>query len=185
MSDELIELFKSECEATIDAFTRDLKKIRTGRASSGLVDGVVVDYYGSKTALSHLGQVSTPEANLILIKLFDEGSAPAVEKAILESDLGFNPSREGSSIRIIVPPLSEERRREMVKLLGKMAEDKRVSIRNHRRDANDELKSMEKEGEASKDDVKRYQDSVQEVTNSYVKKIDELLASKEKEVMQV
>ena len=176
---------KSNCENSIAAFKRDLQKVRTGRASSGLVESVMVDYYGSKTALLHLGQITTPDTSTISIQVFDAGAVSAVEKAIQNSGLGFNPSVEGNIVRIRVPALTEERRKEIVQHLNKMGEDSRVSIRNHRRDANDEAKTAEKAGELTQDDSKKVQDKVQKQTDSFIKEIEGLLQQKEAECMEV
>ena len=183
--EEVIAENKDNSSSSIEAFKRELQKIRTGRASAGLVEGINVDYYGSKTSLAHLGQITTPEANQILIQVFDAGAVESVEKAIMSSELGFNPSRDGNTLRIIVPPLTEERRKDIVKLLNKTAEDIRVSIRNHRRDANDAIKSLEKENAISKDDAKRATESIQKQTDLSIAEVDKLLAEKEEECLQV
>jgi len=183
--EEIIETHALECEETFEAFKRDLQKLRTGKASTGLVEGIVVDYYGAKTALGHLGQISTPEPRLISIQVFDAGSIDSIEKAIQTSGLGFNPSRDGNTIRITVPALTEDSRKEIVKHLHKLAEEKRVSIRNHRRDANDAIKKLEKDKTVTKDDVKRHLDSIQKQTDKHVAEIDSLLKAKEEECMVV
>jgi ribosome recycling factor len=183
--EEVLLYNDEQCNGAVHAFQRDLAKVRSGRASSGLVEGVQVDYYGARTALEHLAQVSTPEAQLILVQVYDAGAVQAVEKAILESNLGFNPSREGNTLRIIVPPLSEERRKDIIKHLHKMAEDIRISIRNHRREANDCLKRLEKDGEINKDDSKRGLDKVQKQTDDMIAQVDSLLKKKEEEVIEV
>lgn len=183
--DDLVRQHDEDCKSAIAAFQRDLMKVRTGRASTGMIESIHVDYYGAKTALSHLAQVSTPESKIIMVQVYDGGAVSAIEKAIMESGLGFNPSREGNTIRIIVPPLSEERRRDIVKHLHKMAEEMRVSIRNHRRDANDRIKALEKSGAANKDDSKRGIDKVQKQTDQKIVEIDSMLKHKEQECMEV
>ena len=183
---EEVQLYHEEhCDGAVSAFKRDLGKVKTGRASAGIVEGIVVDYYGAKTALQHLAQVSTPDATTIHIQVYDSGAVTAVEKAIQTSDLGFNPNTEGNVIRISVPPLTEETRKDIVKRLGKMAEDIRVSIRNHRRDANDAIKKLEKDSVITKDDVKRELDSIQKKTDSYIQEIEAQLKTKEEEVLAV
>lgn len=183
--DKIIAENKNEYASTVEAFKRELQKVRTGRASSGMIENIQVDHYGSKTALTHLGQISTPDAAQILIQVYDAGAVEAVQKAIITSELGFNPSRDGNSIRIIVPPLTEERRKEIVKFLNKVAEDYRISLRNHRRDANDEIKKAEKESIFSKDDAKRAAEQIQKNLNKYIEEIDALLAKKDAECMSV
>lgn len=170
---------------SVTAFKRELQKVRTGRASTGLIENLQVEYYGSKVPLLQLGQINTPDARSITIQIYDASAAHAVEKAIVTAELGFTPSREGSLIRISIPPLNEERRKEIVKALHKMAEDMRISIRNHRRDANEQIKKLEKDGEATKDDSKRMQDQVQKSTDQFIAQIDKLLAAKEAECLEV
>lgn len=182
---EVIESHQLDCDSALEAFKRDLQKVRTGRASSGLVENLPVDYYGSRTQLCHLGTISTPEARLILIQVFDAGAVSAIEKAIQTSGLGLNPSVEGNVVRISVPVLTEEGRRDIVKLLNRSAEDIKVSIRNHRRDANDKLKKGEKQNDLTKDDVKKYLEIVQKQTDEAIKVVDENLKAKEAECMEV
>ena len=183
--DDVILAHDQESEATVSSFKRDIQKVKTGKASTGLVEGVIVDYYGSKTALVHLGQISTPEARLISIQVFDASSIPAIEKAIQTSGLGLNPSSDGNTIRLVVPPLTEETRKDIVRHLHKMAEDKRISIRNHRRDANDSVKKLEKDGSVAKDDVKKVLDQIQKQTDAAIAEIDSLLQVKEAECLEV
>ena len=182
---EILSKNDQECKAAIASFKRDLQNVRTGRASGSLLEGIHVDYYGTKTALSHLGQITTPEPRLIVIQVYDGNAAPAVEKAIQGAGLGFNPSREGNTIRIVVPPLTEESRKEIVKRLHKLAEDIKVSVRNHRREANDELKKLEKDGTVSKDDAAKALEKVQKQTDASVAEVDNLLQAKEAECMEV
>lgn len=182
---EVVTEHENGCKAAVSAFKRELLKVRTGRASASLLEGVMVDYYGAKTALSHLGQITAPEPRLITVQMYDSGAVPAAEKAIQSAGLGFNPSREGNTLRIMVPPLTEESRKELVRVLHKMAEDIRVSIRNHRRDALDKLKKQEKDGALTKDDVKRAQDRVQKLVDTYIEEVDKMLKAKEAECMEV
>lgn len=185
MVQESLKKHDEECKTAIAAFKRELQKVRTGRASGSVLEGVMVEYYGSKTALSHLGQITTPEPRMIVVQVYDAGAAVAVEKAIHSSGLGFNPSREGNTIRIVVPPLTEETRRDIVKHLHKMAEDYRVSIRNHRRDANDVIKKLEKEGTVAKDEAQKVMEKVQKQTDSAIAELDKVLAQKEAECLEV
>ena len=174
-----------DAKGAVAAFKRELQKVRTGRASSGLIEGIMVDYYGARTALSHMGQISTPEAKLIVIQVYDASAIPAIEKAIHNAGLGLNPSREGSIIRLNVPGLTEESRKELVRHLHKLTEDMRVSIRNHRRDANEIVKKMEKESLATKDEAKKALDKIQKQTDAAISEVDALLAQKEAECLEV
>lgn len=183
--EQIISDNNSQCASTVVAYKRELQKVRTGRASTGMVEGIQVDYYGSKTALSHLAQISAPDASQIVVQVFDAGAVEAVEKAIISSELGFNPSRDGNTLRILVPPLTEDRRKEIVKFLGKISEDFRVSLRNHRRDANDIIKNGEKDGSFSKDDAKRATEQIQKQLNKHIADVDSLLQKKEAECMSV
>jgi ribosome recycling factor len=177
--------FDSKCKKTIEHFKKDLGRLRTGRAAPSLLDGLQVDYYGSHVPLIQLGMVNAPEARLLTIQVYDANACEAIEKAIQQSDLGLNPSRDGSLIRIVVPPLNEERRKDIIKKLHKMAEDVRVSLRNHRREVIDDIKKKEKGKEMSADDSRRGQEEVQKITDKHTKEIDVLLAGKEKEMMEV
>jgi ribosome recycling factor len=170
---------------TIDSMKGSLQKVRTGRASIGILDGIMVDYYGTPTPLNQLATLSVPEARLISIQPWDKGALAPIEKAILKSELGLTPNNDGRIIRVPIPPLNEERRRDLVKMIKKTAEEFRVEVRNHRRDANALLKDLEKEKEINKDELKVAQDKVQDITDQYIKQIDELLAAKEKEIMEV
>ena len=170
---------------SIDAFRKDLGKIRTGRASFSLLDGIKVDYYGTSTPLQQVGTLSVPESRLITITPWDTKMVGPIEKAIQASGLGLNPSSDGKVVRIPIPPLTEERRKDLVKVVRKMAEDARIAIRNIRRDSIDRIKEREKKKEISEDEMKRYQDRIQKETDNYVKKIDEILKVKEQEIMEV
>lgn len=183
--EEVLEDLKKSMEKSIGSFTNELKKIRTSRASTALLDGVMVDYYGTPTPLNQLGTISVPESRLITIQPWDVNSIGDIEKAILKTDLGLTPQNDGKLIRITIPNLTEERRKELVKHVKKMSEDYKITLRNQRRDSNDFLKEMKKEKEISEDDYFRLHDRVQEITNEYVKKTDEILAEKEKEIMEI
>lgn len=185
MVDDVINDMKRDMAKTVDAMKSQLQKVRTGRASIGLLDGIMVDYYGTPTPLNQLATLSVPEPRLITIQPWDKTALTPIEKAILKSELGLTPNNDGKIIRVPIPPLNEERRRELVKTIKKNAEDFRIEIRNHRRDANALLKDLEKEKQINKDELKSAQDKVQEITDSYIKQIDDLVASKEKEIMEV
>lgn len=184
-AEEIVSKHNEACAHSVSAFKRDLGKVRTGRASSGILEGIMVDYYGSKVPVSQLAQITTPEARLIVLQVYDASAVASIEKAIHGSGLGFNPARDGNTIRISIPPLTEESRKELVKHLHKMAEEIKVSIRNHRRDANDKLKKLEKDAALSKDDAKRVQDRIQKQTDAHIAQVDTLLAAKEAESMEV
>ncbi len=171
-------------DKAIAAFERDLKHVRTGRASAALLDGITVDYYGTQMPLNQVASISVPESSTITVQPWDNNILGDIEKAILASDLGLTPSNDGKLIRVSVPPLTEERRKELVKLVKKMAEECRVAIRNCRRDAMDKLKKQKKGKEISEDDMHRLQDEVQKITDEHIKKVDEILKSKEKEIME-
>lgn len=185
MVDEIISDMKRDMSRTIEAMKAALQKVRTGRASIGILDGIMVDYYGTLTPLNQLATLAVPEARLITIQPWDKGALAPIEKAILKSELGLTPNNDGRIIRVPIPPLNEERRRELVKMIKKSAEDYRIEVRNHRRDANALLKDLEKEKEINKDELKVAQDKVQDMTDSSIRQIDELLAAKEKEIMEV
>jgi ribosome recycling factor len=172
-------------DKTIDSLQDEFKKIRSGRANAGLVEGLVVDYYGSKTPLKQLASVSVPEPRLIVIQPWDKGALSEVEKAFHKSDLGLNPNNDGKVIRISIPPLTEERRKELVKVAKGKAEDARVAVRNIRRDGNEEVKTAEKEGHVSEDDSKKTLEEVQKITDEYIEKINKLLDAKDAEIMEV
>lgn len=184
MLDEVYEDMKDRMEKSLEALKREFTKVRTGRASASLLDNIRVDYYGTPTPLNQMASLSTPEARLILIQPWDTSVMEDIEKAILKSELGLNPMNDGKVLRIAIPALTEERRKELVKVIGKMGEDSRVAVRNIRRDANDMIKDLKKEKEISEDDAFKAQDEVQNVTQDYIKKVDEILEGKEKEIME-
>lgn len=170
---------------TVDFFRRELTTLRAGRASPALVERIVVDYYGTPTPLQQLATISAPEPRLLVIQPWDKTQVGAVEKAISKSDLGIHPQSDGHLIRLAIPQLTEERRGELVKFIRKKAEEERVALRNHRREANDFLKEMCKEGEISEDDRDRALDETQKVTDKHIAELDKLLAAKEKELVEI
>jgi ribosome recycling factor len=185
MLDAIYKDTKERMQKTIDALNREFGAIRTGKASVHLLDTVQVDAYGSKMPINQLATISTPEPRLLVVQAYDKSTVGDIVKAIQVADLGLNPMPDGQTIRIPVPALNEERRKELVKLCKNTAEDSRVAIRNIRRDANEQIKQAQKDKEISEDQEKRGLDKVQEITDEYIKKIDDLLEKKEKEVMEV
>jgi ribosome recycling factor len=181
----LVKDTSARMERSIEAFRKELGKVRTGRASFSLLDGVKVDYYGTPTPLQQVGTLSVPESRLITVTPWDTKMIGPIEKAIQGSGLGLNPSSDGKTVRIPIPPLTEERRKELAKVVRKMAEDARVAVRNVRREAIEKLKDQEKKKEISEDVVKRGQERIQKETDAHVKKIDEILKSKEQEILEV
>jgi len=169
----------------IEVLKREFASIRTGRASLALLDVIMVNYYGASTPLQQLASLSIPDSRQIAIQPWDQKIIPEIEKAIMKSDLGITPVNDGKTIRIHIPPLTEERRKQLVKIVKKKAEEAKIAIRNVRRDINEELKKLEKEKHLSEDDVKRQQDEIQKITNTHIAKVDEILAHKEKEIMEV
>lgn len=172
-------------DGAVDNLHKELNGLRTGRASVNLLDPVMVDAYGSKMPLNQVGTVGVPEARMLTVQVWDSGLAKATEKAIRDAGLGLNPQPEGSLIRIPIPDLNQERRTELSKIAGKYAENARVSIRNVRRDGMDLLKRLEKDKEISEDEMKKFSDDVQKLTDAKIQKIDGMLADKEKDIMQV
>lgn len=185
MSKDVIKETKEKMEKSLEHYRNELKTVRTGRASVAMFEHIKVDYYGTPTPLNQVGTLSAPEPRLITIQPWEPSLIPAIEKAIMTSNMGFNPSNDGVMIRIPVPPLTEERRREIVKLIKKMAEEAKVIVRNIRRDANEVIKKLEKEKEISEDEAKRLTGKVQELTDEFIKEIDEVTAKKEKDVMEI
>ncbi len=171
-------------EKCVEAFKNTIGKVRTGRASPSLLDGIVVEYYGSPTPLRQLASVTVEDSRTLKINVFDRSLGPAVEKAIMASDLGLNPSSAGTDIRVPLPPLTEERRKDLIKIVRGEAEQGRVSVRNVRRDANDKIKALLKDKEISEDDERRAQDDIQKMTDASIKKVDAALAEKETELME-
>jgi len=185
MVKDIISKERKSMDSAIDALKRELSKVRTGRASVSLLDEVRVDYYGTPTPLNQVGTLSVPEARLITIQPWEKNLLPEIEKAIFKSDLGLTPSSDGDLIRINIPPLTEERRKEMVKLVKARSEDAKISIRSSRRDGNDAFKKLEKDKEITEDDLKRAEKEMQDLTDTYVQKCDDVVAEKEKELMEV
>jgi ribosome recycling factor len=171
----------------LDVLRKEFTTLRTGRASLGILDGIMVDFYGTPTALNQVSNLAMPDPRMITIQPWEPKMLGEIEKAILKSDVGITPSNDGKIIRLSIPPLTEERRQQIVKHAKKLAEDARVAIRNIRRDVNDDIKkkSKDKVVHVSEDEVKKLQDEIQKTTDSYIKKIDDLLAHKEKEIMTV
>lgn len=172
-------------DSAVDVLRKEFGGLRTGRASTSLLDPVIVDAYGQAMPLSQCGTVGVPEPRMLTVQVWDRGLLKAVEKAIRDAGLGLNPSSDGQLIRVPIPPLNEERRRELQKIAGKYGEQARVSVRNVRRDGMDGLKKMAKDGHISEDEVKKYEKDMQTLTDETIKKIDETLAHKEKEIMQI
>jgi ribosome recycling factor len=183
--DDIVKDTKDNMEKVIEALKKNLATIRTGRASPAMLDGVRVDYYGSPTALNQLATISVADARLLVVKPFEKKLLKDIERAIVESNLGFNPNNDGETIRLAMPPLSTERRKEYVKLAKAKGEEAKVAIRNVRRDSNEMLKEACGDGSISQDDEKRGLKSVQDLTDAFVKTVDEHLAKKEKEIMEV
>lgn len=176
---------KRRMEGALEAFSKELSGLRAGRASTDLLDHVRVDAYGAMSPMNQVANVSAPEARLLTVNVWDSGLTKAVEKAITEAGLGLNPQAEGNLIRVPIPELSEERRKEMGKIAGKYAENARISVRNVRRDGMDDAKKAEKAGDISEDDMHRESELIQKLTDGFVKQIDEMAAKKEEEIMQV
>jgi ribosome recycling factor len=169
---------------SVETVAREFGGVRTGRASTALLEPIRVDYYGTPTPLSQVATLATPEIRLIAVQPWDPTLVPAIEKAILKSGLGVTPTSDGKVIRIAIPPLTEERRKELVKVVRKLAEDGRVAVRNVRRDANDRLKALEKDKKISEDGLRKGLEQVQDLTNRVIKEIDDVLAKKEKEILE-
>jgi len=177
--------YRDRMDKSVAALKEEFHSLRTGRASAGLLDQVMVEAYGANAPITQVASISVPDPRSITVSVWDRGLVVSVEKAIRNSGLGFNPVVEGQNLRVPIPPLTEERRKELVKLAGKYAETQRISVRNVRRDANDDLKKAEKDGVISQDELKRMTDEVQKLTDEAIKRIDESLKTKEHEVMQV
>ncbi|MGI6081477.1 MAG: ribosome recycling factor [Limnochordia bacterium] len=182
---DVLKEAENRMKGVIAATKRDFGAVRTGRANPAILDRVSVDYYGTATPISQLATVSVPEPRLITIQPWDRSALKDIERAILQSDLGLTPVNDGQIIRLAIPPLTEERRKELARLVRKEAEDKRVAVRNIRRDANEQLKAMQKSSDISEDEAKRAEKQTQELTDKYIKEIDALLQAKEQEIMEV
>ena len=182
---ELDKKLQAQMDKTIEALKYEFSTIRAGRANAQMLDKIRVDYYGTPTPINQIGSISVPEPRTLVINPWDKSAMKEIEKAIMNSDLGLNPTNDGDVIRLNVPALTEERRIELTKKAKKAAEEFKVRIRNERRDANDKLKKMQKDGEITEDELKRGQEDVQKLTDKYIKEIDSLLAVKEKDIMAV
>lgn len=185
MIKDILKATKERMIKAVEHLTSEFVKVRTGKASVGLLEGVKVDYYGTPTPLNQVGNLNTPDYHTITIQPWDKTVIPLIEKAILNANLGLNPSSDGTIIRIPIPPLNEERRKEIVKHVRKLTEEARVSVRNIRRDEIEKLKKIEKEEHVSEDDRKHAESEIQKLTDSYIKDIDAVLQKKEKEIMEV
>jgi ribosome recycling factor len=185
MEQELKRKTAERMSRTIEALKKEFASVRTGRASLALLDGIMVNYYDTQTPLQQLASLSIPESRQIAVQPWDQKIIPDIEKAIMKSDLGLTPMNDGKIIRINIPPLTEERRKQLVKAVKKKAEEAKISIRNIRREANEELRKLEKEKHLSEDEVKKLQEETQKITDSYIAKADEVLGHKEKEIMEV
>ncbi|MBK8983781.1 MAG: ribosome recycling factor [Ignavibacteria bacterium] len=185
MIKDILKSSSDKMEKAVDHVHQELIKIRTGKATTNLLDGVKVDYYGTPTALNQLGNVSTPDYHTITVQAWDKTAIPMIEKAIQSANLGLNPSNDGNLIRIPIPPLNEERRKEIVKLVKKFGEDGKIAVRNLRRDAIEHLKKAEKDDHFSEDERKHGETEIQKLTDKFIKGIDNILAQKEKDIMEV
>jgi len=184
MIDDIYQDTTESMSKSIEALERELQRVRTGRASLSILDGIKVDYYGTLTPLNQMATLAVPESRLITIQPWDVSVIKDIEKALLKSDLGLTPANDGKILRISIPPLTEERRKELVKLVHKMCEEHKVSVRNVRRDSNELLKSLKKDGDISEDQAFKAQEEVQKITDEHVKLIDECYTKKEKEILE-
>ncbi|MGE7940971.1 ribosome recycling factor [Lysinibacillus xylanilyticus] len=185
MAKQVLEQTKEKMNKTIAAFTRELSSIRAGRANASLLDRISVEYYGAPTPINQLAGVSVPEARLLVIAPYDKTILGEIEKAIMKSDIGITPTNDGSVIRLMIPALTEERRKDLVKQVKKEAEDAKIAVRNVRRDANDDLKKLEKAGEITEDDLRGYGEDIQKLTDDFIVKVDQVTKDKEKEILEV
>ena len=185
MPKQIIANTKERMDKAIQSYSRELASIRAGRANASLLDRISVDYYGAPTPINQLAGISVPEARLLVIQPYDKSILGDIEKAILKSDIGLNPSNDGSVIRLSIPMLTEERRKELVKNVKKESEEAKIAIRNIRRDGNDDLKKLEKNGDITEDDRRGYNDDIQKLTDEYIVKVDSLTKEKEKEILEV
>ena len=181
----IIETATDKMEKTLGVLKRDLGTLRAGRANPQLLERITADYYGTATPITQMGNISSPEPRMLVISLWDASAIPLVEKAIQKSDLGINPSNDGKLIRLVFPELTEERRKELVKIIRKKGEEAKVAVRSIRRDANDQIKKAKKDGEITEDDQRKAEDEMQKVTDAAIKDIDKIAANKEKEIMMV
>ncbi len=185
MIKDLLDDAQDRMEKVEKILISDYASLRAGRATPALLDKITAEYYGTPTPINQMANISCPEPRLIVVQPWDKNQLSTIEKAILKSDLGITPNNDGTVIRLAVPTLTEERRREIVKQCGKKAEDAKVAVRNIRRDVNDSVKALEKSKEASEDEVKKGLDDIQKLTDKFIKRVDEILSQKEKEIMEV
>ena len=185
MPNTVMDQAKDRMEKAIGAYTRELASIRAGRANASLLDRISVEYYGAPTPVNQMAGISVPEARLLVIQPYDKTTLGEIEKAIMKSDIGITPTNDGSVIRLAIPALTEERRKDLVKQVKKEAEDAKVAIRNVRRDANDDFKKLEKNGDITEDDLRRNGEEIQKMTDSHIEKIDSIAKEKENEIMEI
>ena len=185
MTNQVISSTKDKMEKSIQSYKRDLSSIRAGRASASLLDKISVDYYGAPTPINQMASISVPEARMLVIQPYDKTIIGDIEKAILKSDLGLNPANDGSLIRLTIPQLTEERRKELVKLVKKESENAKIVIRNIRRDGNEDLKKLEKSGDITEDELRGYTNDIQKITDEHINQIDAITKEKEQEVLEV
>jgi ribosome recycling factor len=181
----VLNTYRDRMDKSVAALKEEFHSLRTGRASAGLLDQIMVEAYGSTTPLTQVASISVPDPRMITVSVWDRGLAVSVEKAIRNAGLGFNPVVEGQNLRVPIPPLTEDRRKDLVKMAGKYAEQQKIAVRNVRRDANDDLKKAEKDNVINEDELKKMTDAVQKLTDEAIKRIDETLKTKEHEIMQV
>ncbi|RLC32043.1 MAG: ribosome recycling factor [Deltaproteobacteria bacterium] len=184
MKEEILSELRDNMTKSVEALKKEFNRIRTGRASTALLDGIKVSCYDTRMPLDQVASISVPESRLILIQPWDQTILGEIEKAVLKSELGLTPMNDGKIIRISIPPLTEERRKELAKLARKMAEDSKISVRNHRREANDMFKELKNDKEISEDEMHKAYSDVQKITDDFIKKIDEITAEKEKEIVE-
>jgi ribosome recycling factor len=184
MKDEVLAEMSQKMEKTIEALRREFNRMRTGRASTSILEGIRVECYGTQMRLNQVASSTSPESRLLVIQPWDQSIIGNIEKAILKSDLGLTPMSDGKLIRISIPPLTEERRKELAKMAKKTAEDSKIALRNHRREANEMLKELKKESEVSEDEMYKYQEKVQKITDEFIEKIDNIENEKEKEILE-
>jgi ribosome recycling factor len=184
MIEDIFKETRENMGKSVDDLKREFKKVRTGRASLSILDGIRVNYYGTPTPLNQMATLAVPESRLITIQPWDVSGIKEIEKAIMKSDLGLTPSSDGKIVRIAIPPLTEERRKELVRVINKMSEEHKVAVRNIRRDANEMLKDLKKEGDISEDEAFKAQDQVQKITDDHINQVDQVTKEKEKEILE-
>ena len=182
---DILDATRERMNKTISVLQQELNGLRAGRANPQVLDRVMVDYYGTPTPINQLGNISTPEPRMLVIAVWDQKAIPAVEKAIQKSDVGINPSNDGKVIRLVFPELTEERRKELVKVVRKKGEESKVAIRSIRRDANEQIKKQQKDNELTEDDLKRLEEKIQKLTDELIREIDTIVSAKEKEILTV